>query len=244
MLDDLDLAWEEQQGPRRRGGPPSRQARQRRRKERKRRRRSFGALFISVLLLAVLGGGVYWGVGKIQEFFGNPDYEASEHDDDRGASSRSTRATAAAEIGQAAARPRAWSRASRPSSRGRRRTRDGTDIQPGTYKLFEQMPAAAAVACPARPGEEPRREQGHHSGGPDRDQDLRQALGGDRHPGRRLRGGGPGPGGARHPGRLVHPHGRQDRRALGRGLPVPGHVPLRPGGDRRRTSSSRWSPSS
>ena len=35
MLDDLDLAWEEQNEPRRRGGPQSRQSRQRRRKERK-----------------------------------------------------------------------------------------------------------------------------------------------------------------------------------------------------------------
>jgi UPF0755 protein len=74
MLDDLDLAWEEQQEPRRRGAPQTRQARQRRRKERKRRRRSFGALFISFLLLAGLGGGVYLGVGKLQEMFGAPDY--------------------------------------------------------------------------------------------------------------------------------------------------------------------------
>src|SRR5258707_11722169 len=74
MLDDLDLAWEEQESGRRRGGPPTRQVRQRRRKEKKRRRRSFGALFISLLLLVILGGGVYWGVGKAQEFLGAPDY--------------------------------------------------------------------------------------------------------------------------------------------------------------------------
>jgi hypothetical protein len=87
MLDDLDLAWEEQQEPRRRSGPPSRQQRRRRKNERKRRGRSFGALFVSLVLLAVLGGGVYWGVGKIQENqsfkeFVAADYEASESGDE------------------------------------------------------------------------------------------------------------------------------------------------------------------
>src|SRR5262245_11790768 len=76
MLDDLDLAWEDQEPRRRRGAPPSRQARQRKRKERGRRRRSYGALFISVLLLATLGGGVYWGLGKISDYFGAPDYDS------------------------------------------------------------------------------------------------------------------------------------------------------------------------
>jgi UPF0755 protein len=77
MLDDLDLAWEEQgtrPGRSRSGG---RQARRRRRKERKRHRRSFGALFISIVLLAALGGGVYWGLGKMQEIFGAADYEGN-----------------------------------------------------------------------------------------------------------------------------------------------------------------------
>jgi UPF0755 protein len=87
MLDDLDLAWEENQDPRRRGGPPSRQQRRRKRTERKRRGRSFGALFVSVILLAVLGGGVYWGVGKLQENqsfkeFTAADYDASESGDE------------------------------------------------------------------------------------------------------------------------------------------------------------------
>ena len=80
MLDDLDLAWEEQQEPRRRGGPPSRQQRRRRKNERKRRGRSFGALFVSLLLLAVLGGGVYWGVGKIQENQSFKEFVAADYD--------------------------------------------------------------------------------------------------------------------------------------------------------------------
>jgi UPF0755 protein len=86
MLDDLDLAWEEHQDPRRRrrgGPPPSRQQRRRRRNDRKRRGRSFGALFVSILLLAVLGGGVYWGLGQLEENqsfkeFVAADYDASE----------------------------------------------------------------------------------------------------------------------------------------------------------------------
>jgi peptidoglycan lytic transglycosylase G len=63
MLDELDLAWEDDETRRRRGASSGRN--QRRRKKRK--GRSGGALFISIVLLLVLGGGVYWGVGQIQE---------------------------------------------------------------------------------------------------------------------------------------------------------------------------------
>ena len=79
MLDDLDLAWEEKQAGRQRrnGPPPQRPAQKRRRKEKKSRGRSFVALIISVVMLAVLGGGVYWGVGKVQEFLGAADYEGT-----------------------------------------------------------------------------------------------------------------------------------------------------------------------
>lgn len=144
MLDDLDLAWEEQQDPRRRRGqPPTRQQRQRRRKEKKRRRRSFGALFISLVLLAALGAGVYWGVGKAQEFFGTPDYDSNpattpvnvKVDPGDSASEIATELydkkvvkSAKAFVAAAARDPRS------------------KNIQPGTYKLFEQMPASAALA--------------------------------------------------------------------------------------------------
>jgi UPF0755 protein len=144
MLDDLDLAWEEQEtGRQRRGGPPTRQVRQRRRKEKKRRRRSFGALFISVILLAVLGGGVYWGVGKAQEFFGTPDYDSNPattpvsvtvNPGDSAAAiaselyDKKVIKSAKAFIAAAAAEPKS------------------KNIQPGTYQLYEQMPAGAALA--------------------------------------------------------------------------------------------------
>jgi UPF0755 protein len=81
MLDDLDLAWEEQQEPGRRGRPASRQQRRRRKDERKRKGRSFGALFVSLLLLAVLGGGVYWGVGEIQNNQSFKEFVAADYDE-------------------------------------------------------------------------------------------------------------------------------------------------------------------
>jgi UPF0755 protein len=142
MLDDLDLAWEDQD-PRRRGGQPSRQARQRRRKERKRRRRSFGALFISMVLLAALGLGVYWGVGKVQEFFGNPDYEAGEQtatevqvkiEPGAGGIEMGNELVEKGVVKSTKAFVSAYNAGG------------GEKIQPGTYKLFERMPAATAVA--------------------------------------------------------------------------------------------------
>jgi UPF0755 protein len=83
MLDDLDLAWEQDEPRRRRSGPQSRQQRRRRKDQRKRKGRSFGALTVSLILLAVLGVGVYWGVGKVQnnqsfKEFTAADYDASE----------------------------------------------------------------------------------------------------------------------------------------------------------------------
>jgi len=144
MLDDLDLAWEEQEsGRKRRGGPPTRQVRQRRRKDKKRRRRSFGALFISVLLLAVLGAGVYWGVGKVQETFGAPDFEGNP-------ATVAVNVTvkpgySASNIGtelynkKVVKSVKAYINAVKANEKG-------NTVQPGTYKLFEEMPAALALS--------------------------------------------------------------------------------------------------
>jgi UPF0755 protein len=142
MIDDLDLAWEEQE-PRRRGAPPTRQVRQRRRKERKRRRRSFGALFVSVLLLAALGGGVYWGVGKLQEVFGAPDYEGNPGD--VAVNVTVNEGDSATAIGtelytkKVVRSVKAFVNAAdaNPASR---------TIQPGIYKLYERSPAAVALS--------------------------------------------------------------------------------------------------
>jgi len=145
MIDDLDLAWEEQHDPRRqrRGGPPSRQARQRRRKERKRRRRSFGALFISVILLGALGFGTWWGVGKIQDFFGAADYTGQVS---------ATKVNVVVKPGDTATAignelfnkkvvksAKAFIIAAGEDARSK-------NIQPGTYALFQQMPAKQALA--------------------------------------------------------------------------------------------------
>jgi UPF0755 protein len=67
MLDQrLDLGWEEDEPRRRRGAPPSRQQRRRRKKRRRQKGKSYGALIISLILLLVVGAGVFWGVGQIQ----------------------------------------------------------------------------------------------------------------------------------------------------------------------------------
>jgi UPF0755 protein len=148
MLDDLDLAWEEQQAPRRRGQPPTRQQRQRRRKERGRRRRSFGALFISFLLLAMLGGGVYWGVGKAQEFFGAPDFESNPATTPVNVTVKP--GDSAAEIATELYNKKVVKSAKAFVAAAEKEPRS-KNIQPGTYKLFEQMPASAALAMLLQP---------------------------------------------------------------------------------------------
>jgi UPF0755 protein len=144
MLDDLDLAWEEQEsGRKRRGGPPPRQVRQRRRKEKKRRRRSFVALFISVVLLATLGGAVYWGVGKVQDIFGAPDYVGNPAKVPVNVTVNN--GDFASDIAKTlydkkvVKSVKAYTNAATADPKG-------NTVQPGTYKLFEEMPANAALA--------------------------------------------------------------------------------------------------
>jgi UPF0755 protein len=144
MLEDLDLAWEEDQPRRpRRGGPPSRQMRQRRRKEKKRRRRSFFALFMSLVLLVTLGGAVYWGVGKAMDYFGTPDYTSNP---------ATTPVNVTVNDGDSASQiavelynkkvvksTKAFIQAANAEAD------KSKNIQPGVYRLFEQMPASAAL---------------------------------------------------------------------------------------------------
>jgi UPF0755 protein len=144
MLDDLDLAWEEDRdGRRRRGAPPSRQGRQRRRTERKRRRRSFGALFISFVMLAVIGGGVYWGVGKLQDVFGAPDYSSVGTAQVNVKIPKGAGAQQIGDILQAkdvVKSSKAFVKAAAADPGG------GGNIQAGTYKLYVHMPAAQALS--------------------------------------------------------------------------------------------------
>ncbi len=141
--DDLDLGWEEGDSRRsRRGGPPSRQTRQRRRTQKKRRGRSFGALFVSMVLLVALGGGVYWGVGRLQEFFGAPDYTGQPTSTE--VNVKVDPGDGSLEIGQelfgkkVIKSVKAFVNTARDDDRSR-------SIQPGTYRLFEQMPAKVAL---------------------------------------------------------------------------------------------------
>jgi UPF0755 protein len=157
MIDDLDLAWEEQYDPRRqrgrqqaRPGAPQRRGatgdrngppRRKRRRERGRKRRSFFALFMSVVLLAALGIGVYWGVGKVQNFFNVPDYttvgtEAVTVEIKAGSSTDTANTLFEAGVVKSA---KAYINAANddPRSQG---------VQPGFYKMFKQMPAKDALA--------------------------------------------------------------------------------------------------
>ena len=82
MVEDLDLAWEQDEPRRRRSGPASRQQRRRGKDRRKRKRRSWGALIISTILLVALGAGVYWGVGQIQENQNIKEFLAADYEQD------------------------------------------------------------------------------------------------------------------------------------------------------------------
>jgi peptidoglycan lytic transglycosylase G len=67
MIDQrLEFAWEEDEPRRRRSGPPSRQQRRRRKKRRRQKGKSYGALIISLVLLLVVGVGIYWGIDQVQ----------------------------------------------------------------------------------------------------------------------------------------------------------------------------------
>ena len=141
MLDDLDLAWEEQNESRRRG-PQTRHVRQRRRKERKRRRRSFGALLIAFLMLAGLGGGVYWGVGKLQEMFGAADFPGNP---------AKVAVNVTVEPGDAAPQigeelfAKGVVKSVRAFVKAADLNPDHTKIQPGTYKLYKETRASVAL---------------------------------------------------------------------------------------------------
>jgi UPF0755 protein len=83
----LDLPWEQDEPTRARHSAEGRQERRRRRQRRRRTGRSYGALAIAAVLLLVLGVGVYWGVGELQQNqrikeFLAADYAAADMGDD------------------------------------------------------------------------------------------------------------------------------------------------------------------
>ncbi len=173
--------------------------------------RSFGALFVSLLLLAVLGGGVYWGMGVVENNQSFKEFVAADYDSQRGRRrghrSRFRRARAAPEIANllldkgivesATAFVEAW-----------RRTAAARTSSPA-YKLKLRSPAADRPHRAARPGEQADQPVHRSREGLTVIETLAKLAEADRDPGRRLRGGGEGPGRARHHRRLVRPAGRQ-----------------------------------
>jgi UPF0755 protein len=146
MVEDLDLAWEEQYHSHRsqRGRRPARDrpSRGRSRRDKGRGKRSFSALILSVVLLVVLGAGVYWGVGKVQDFFATPDYTTTgtatvtiEVKDGDSATDIGNTLFKAGVVKSAKAFVSAAD--ANPKSR---------DIQVGRYKMFAPMPAKDALA--------------------------------------------------------------------------------------------------
>ena len=162
MIDDLDLAWEENYDPRRqrgrqpgrpagppgrgsnsgRGGPP----RRKRRRERSRGPRSFVALIMSVVLLGALGLGVYWGVGKVQDFFDAPDYTSVGTEEvtvevKEGTATDTANTLFTAGVVKSA---KAYINVANDDPRSK-------NVQPGFYRMYKQMPAKEALGLLLNP---------------------------------------------------------------------------------------------
>ena len=133
MIDELDLAFEEQAE---RGRP-----RHRRRRRGGRKGKSGVAFLMAFVLLAVLGGGVYFGYSKVKGFFTAADYDGIGTDPVQVTIAKNATLT---EIGNTLVdadvvkSTKAFVNAADDNPRGK-------NIQSGTYKLRKQMSAANAV---------------------------------------------------------------------------------------------------
>jgi UPF0755 protein len=143
MIDELELAWEEDAGRRRpirshrRGRGPARKS-----KRKKRRGRTIFALILVFLLLGTLGVGAWYGVDRIQGFFTTPDYAGPgtgqvQVEVKQGQTIAEVGNTLYhADVVKSAA---AFVKAAEDNSRSR-------NIQPGFYTLRKQMRASDALA--------------------------------------------------------------------------------------------------
>jgi UPF0755 protein len=137
MLDELELAFEEEdgRGRRRRG------QRQPERRREGRAGRSLVALGLSLIILAVLGLGGWYSFTKLQGFLSAPDYSSPGSGE---AVVEVLPDQTAADIAQTlyakgvVKSPKAFVDAARDDPRSK-------EIQPGTYKLQQKMPAADAL---------------------------------------------------------------------------------------------------
>ncbi|HEX2355992.1 MAG TPA: endolytic transglycosylase MltG [Micromonosporaceae bacterium] len=143
MIDELELAWEEDAGRRRpvrshrRGASP-----QRGRKKKRRRGRTVMALFVVLLLLGGLGASAWWGMDRIQGFFSTPDYTTGGTGEVMVEIKQGQTVTDIANTLYNAGvvkSAKAFVDAAESNSRSR-------NIQPGSYKLRTQMRASDALA--------------------------------------------------------------------------------------------------
>jgi UPF0755 protein len=146
MLDELELAFDDQDRERqrhrhrrsaaRRGGGGKRP---------KRRGRSFFALLMSLLLLGILGAGGWYGYDKVRDFFTAPDYTSATGNGTAAQVQVKTGWTATdigAELQKADVikSVKAYTDAAKTNPHG-------NEVQPGSYKLYKQMRAKEALAA-------------------------------------------------------------------------------------------------
>ncbi|GAA4686448.1 endolytic transglycosylase MltG [Phytohabitans rumicis] len=139
MIDELELAFDDEPVER------WRHRRGRKRGTPKKRRSGAGksviAMFVVVLLLGGLGAGVWYGFDRVQSFFTTPDYEGAGSGE---VTIQIKQGDTATDIGNTLVTAgvvksaKAFIDAARENSRSE-------NIQPGTYKVKQQMSGAAAL---------------------------------------------------------------------------------------------------
>ena len=138
MMDELDLGFEEYPE---RGRHRHRRSAQRPPKKKKRRGRSFVALFLTLLLLGGLAGGVWYGWERLQGFFNAPDFNSAGVGEVTVQVKKGDTATDIANtlVTKGVVKSaRAFVEAADANPRSK-------NIQPGFYKLRQQMRARDAV---------------------------------------------------------------------------------------------------
>jgi UPF0755 protein len=139
MMDELDLGFEEY--PERGRHRHRRSAPKRPPKKRRRRGRTFFALLFTLLLLGGLGAGVWYGFDKLENFFDAPDYAGAGAGEVTVQVKHGDTATDIANTlvtKDVVKSARAFVEAADAEPRSK-------NIQPGFYKLRQQMKASAAV---------------------------------------------------------------------------------------------------
>jgi UPF0755 protein len=139
QIDELDLAWDDDADP---GRHRHRRSSARKSSGKGRAGRSFVALFISLVVLAALGAGVYFGIGRIQGFFSAPDYNSGGTGEVVIEVKDGDTATAIAQtlVDKGVVKSaKAFVEAAKANERSK-------TIQPGFYKLRQQMRARDALS--------------------------------------------------------------------------------------------------